>query len=260
MSSTGKDSLRADFSADGRSPQGVGKPPAVLSDFDDTAAEQNVAALLLDHLGDSAQRHALRQRFRDKALTFREYQERVFRKIGASREAMKAVVRETASLRPYFKELWHQCQATGTPLAIVTLGLDFYVEALLEREGLSDIPHYSVKTRFGPRGITYQYLHPWDGSGPSTRDECSQWGNCRCSVLGHYRRQGYGILYVGDGPSDLCPASIADQVYARGRLAELCHRNGVPYTEFRDFRDVMGCLQGWLSQEWADPGPREGIG
>ena len=78
----------------------------------------------------------LRRQSQDRSITFREYQEQAFKGIGASLEDMKAVVRDRATLRPYFKELWTYCRARAIPLAIVTVGLDFYVDALLEREGM----------------------------------------------------------------------------------------------------------------------------
>ena len=57
---------------------------AVLTDFDDTAAYQNVAELLLDRFGDSSWMD-IRARFRAGELTLKEYQEITFRDILADR-------------------------------------------------------------------------------------------------------------------------------------------------------------------------------
>lgn len=216
--------------------------PAVICDFDDTTAVENVAQLLLEHFSEDETWRELQRQAREKTISLREYQERAFGNTSAPRGAMQAVVKEKANLRPYFKELWEYCQARNVPLAIVSVGLDFYIDALLERHGLEDVPRFTVKTEFTPEGITYEYEHSWDGSGASTQDVCSQWGTCKCSVLSKYRRRGHEILYVGDGRSDFCPASIADQVFAHGPLVEMCTQNQVPYAEFRDFRDVISSL------------------
>jgi 2,3-diketo-5-methylthio-1-phosphopentane phosphatase len=170
---------------------------------------------------------------------------------------MEAVVKARATLRPYFKELWQHCQSNDIPLAIVTVGLDFYVNALLDREQLEEVPRYTVRTSFNPDGITFEYPHTWDGSGASTRDACLQWGTCKCSVLSEYRRSGHSIIYVGDGRSDICPASIADHVFARSQLAHLCGERQLPYTEFEDFRPVIQRLEGWAGhhQHQGDVGP-----
>ena len=220
--------------------------PAVICDFDDTVCVENVAELLLEHFGEDASWRELRRQSRERTITLKEYQERAFRGIGASRDAMQALVKARATLRPHFKELWRYCQAQGIPLAIVTVGLDFYVDAVLERDGLEEVPRYTVKTSFTPQGISYEYPYSWDGSGASPMDVCSQWGTCKCSVLAEYRKRGYSIFYVGDGRSDFCPASMADQVFARDQLAHLARENHVPYTEFQDFRDVIQVLESVL--------------
>ena len=54
--------------------------PCVLSDFDDTAAHQNVAELLLNKFGDPTWT-TIRDNFRKGNLTLKDYQEIVFRDI-----------------------------------------------------------------------------------------------------------------------------------------------------------------------------------
>ena len=227
------------------------RPPAVLCDFDGTTACENVAQLLLTHFSDDGTRLQLQERSRQETITFREYQEQAFAATRASREAMSSLVRFKATLRPYFKELWQYCLAMDIPLAIVTIGLDFYVDALMNKEGLNGVPTYAVKTSFTPQGVILEYSHPWDGSGAATREVCHQWGNCKCSVLGQYRSKGYSIIYVGDGRSDFCPASMADQIFARGPLAQMCREHELPYTEFQDFQVVIQSLQSTLGRSRA---------
>ena len=224
---------------------GIRMPAAVLCDFDDTTAVENVAQLLIEHFSDDGILEQLRQQFREGSLTLKEYQERAFTGIRAGREAMQEIVRARATLRPHFKELWQYCRSRDILLAVVTVGLDFYVDALLDREGLEEVPRHAVKTSFSPQGIAFQYPYPWDGSGASPREVCQAWGTCKCSVLESYRRKGRSILYVGDGRSDLCPASIADRVFARDQLAQLCDQRQIPFSQFRDFADVIQALEDW---------------
>ena len=79
--------------------------PAVLTDFDDTAAAQNVAELLLNQFGDPSWKD-VRQRFRDGHMSLKEYQEITFRNIQADRATMQSYVKDHANLRPFFRELW----------------------------------------------------------------------------------------------------------------------------------------------------------
>ena len=212
---------------------GSGPPrlrPAVLTDFDDTAAVQNVAELLLERFGDPTWRQ-VRQRFRDGELNLKEYQEITFRNIGAGRAAMQHYVKETAKLRPYFAELRSFCQRSGIPLAVVSQGLDFYIEALLERYGLGDVPVYAVNTRFDAGCVSYYYRYARPGQESS--------GNSKGRIVEGFQQQGYYVIYAGDGLSDLEAARCADLVFAHRTLAEYCRTENIAYRPFSDFRAVL---------------------
>ena len=207
------------------------KPPlAVLCDFDDTTAVENVAELIMTRFGGDGW-HDLRDEFRKGRFPLREYQEAAFSTVRTGRNEMMALVREKATLRPRFKELHAYCRQHDIPLAIVSNGLDFYVQALLEREGLADVPFYTVQTRFSGNGVEFAY--------PYSTKECSDFGNCKCMVLDEYKSQGRRILYVGDGRSDFCAATSADLVFAHSDLARFCETYGIEYVPFRDFGDVL---------------------
>ena len=208
--------------------------PAVLTDFDDTAAVQNVAELLLKRFGDPNWQQ-VRQRFRAGEVTLKEYQEITFRNIQADRATMQAYVHQHASLRPYFRELWEHCVTAGIPMAIVSHGLDFYIEALLEKEHLTGIPVYAVHTRFEPGGIGYEYRYTYPGQ--------EHRGNSKGWVVDQYRQRGYHVLYVGDGRSDLEATGKANLLFAHSVLAEECRRRGIPFRPFQDFQDVLLAVQ-----------------
>jgi 2-hydroxy-3-keto-5-methylthiopentenyl-1-phosphate phosphatase len=208
--------------------------PAVLTDFDDTAAYQNVAELLLDRFG-APSWHRIRQRFRDGELTFKDYQEMTFRTVQVGRDTMQAYVKENARLRPHFGELWRHCQAQGIPMVIVSVGLDFYIQALLDQEGYSDIPVYSVDTSFTSQGIDYHYRY--------TRPEELHLGISKAMVVDSYRERGHHVIFIGDGRSDFGAATRADTVFAHSVLAEECQRQQIPYRPFTDFGDVLRTLR-----------------
>lgn len=208
--------------------------PAVLIDFDDTAAAQNVAEMLLNRFGDPNWQE-VRRRFRAGELTLKEYQEVTFRDIQASRADMQGYVKQNANLRPYFRELWSYCQQREVPMAIVSQGLDFYIEALLEQEGFSQVPVYAVETSFTPEGIGYHYRF----TNPGTE----HLGNSKGLVVDRYKKNGHHVVFVGDGRSDFEAAVAADLVFAHSVLAEECRRQGIPYRPFSDFGDVLSALQ-----------------
>ena len=171
----------------------------------------------------------------DGLLTLKEYQEIAFRDIQADPAMMGQYVKENANFRPHFRELWHYCQDRGIPMAIVSQGLDFYIEALLEKEGITGMPVYAVDTRFTPQGITYHYNYTHPG-----REEL---GNSKGVVVDRYRQKGHYIFFAGDGASDFEAAEHADVVFAHRTLARHCSEQNIPFTEFKDFEDMYRAVR-----------------
>ena len=204
--------------------------PAFLTDFDDTAAAQNVAELLLNRFGDPTWTD-VRQRFRDGELNLKEYQEITFRNIRADRSAMQHHVRENASLRPYFGELYKYCRRHGIPLAVVSQGLDFYISALLERDGFRDVPIYAVNTSFEHGQISYHYHHAYPGK--------ESQGNSKALVVEKFQQQGYYVVFAGDGASDQEASLQADLVFAHRTLARFCEDQGIKFKPFDDFESIL---------------------
>jgi 2-hydroxy-3-keto-5-methylthiopentenyl-1-phosphate phosphatase len=208
--------------------------PAVLTDFDDTAAQQNVAKLLLSQFGHPSWQE-VRRRFRAGELNLKDYQEITFRDIQADLFTMQSYVKEKANLRPYFGEMWRYCQEKNIPVAVVSQGLDFYIRALLEKEGFPQVTVYSVNTSFNGDGIEYHYRHAYPGQ--------EHRGNSKGLIVEGYQQQGHHVIYIGDGRSDFEAAERADLVFARSVLAQECQRQGIPYRDFRDFGDVLDALR-----------------
>ncbi|MEX2431210.1 MAG: haloacid dehalogenase-like hydrolase [Dehalococcoidia bacterium] len=210
----------------------------ILCDFDDTAADRNIATLLLDRFQfGSAPPGALpwrdlHRRFLRRELSLAEYQELSFRDIGVPHAEQAAYVQQNARLRPGFAELAAYCVGNQIGLAIVSHGLDFYIQALLEREGLGDVPFFAVRTGRENGATTFEYTF--------TQAACDWWpGNCKCRIVDDFRSQGHFVIYAGDGASDACPAQRAGYVFARDSLLRFCRANGLAHQELTDFHAVL---------------------
>jgi 2-hydroxy-3-keto-5-methylthiopentenyl-1-phosphate phosphatase len=215
----------------------------ILCDFDDTAADRNVATLLFDAFpkgplaATSPRWRELHQQYLNAEITLAEYQENAFAGLQATRDEQAAYVQANANLRPGFRDLAGYCALNGIELAIVSHGLDYYVRALLEKEDLGHIPAFAVETGISVTGEeTYTYRY--------TDSECP-WapGNCKCYLLTEYKERGHQVIYVGDGLSDTCPASKADFVFAREGLLSFCQAQGIPHRELTDFNAILDYLE-----------------
>ena len=114
-------------------------------------------------------------------------------------------------------------------------GLDFYIEALLEKEGHTQVPVYAVNTRFSSQGIAYEYRH--------TRTGQESQGNSKGLVVEQYQQEGYHVFYAGDGMSDFEAATKVDVLYAHRTLAQECTRSNIPFHTFTDFQDMLNAVR-----------------
>lgn len=207
---------------------------AILCDFDDTTADQNVAHLVLDEFGPQDWRVLIEQ-FHQGTISPREYFEAPFRNLTTEKTILQSHVRKFANLRAGFLDLANYCKDNSVELGIVTYGLDFYVEALLQRENLEWVPTFPVGTEFSRSGITFDYNY--------TRNDCLKWGNCKCSIVERYQNLGHRVYYAGDGISDFCPARKTDFVFARSGLLEMCKKEKLRHLELHDFFEVIKYLE-----------------
>jgi 2-hydroxy-3-keto-5-methylthiopentenyl-1-phosphate phosphatase len=214
-----------------------------LCDFDDTAPDRNVATLLLDAFNkglftDTNPRwRDLNRQYLNAEITLAEYQENAFAGLPASRERQANYAKANALLRPGFRDLAGYCAANGVELAIVSHGLDFYVQALLEKADLGHIPVLAVATGDSPLGettFTYRF----------SQDKCP-WapGNCKCYILEEYRERGHKVLYAGDVLSDTCSAKKAGFASARDGFLSFCRAHDLPHRELTDFNVILEYLE-----------------
>ena len=218
------------------------RPAAVLVDFDDTAAVQNVAELLLNRFGDPTWTD-VRERFRQGELSLKDYQEITFRQMSADKATMQAYVRDHACFRDHFAELAAYCAAHSIPMCILSQGLDFYIQALLDDAGYSSIPVHAVRAEFdesGGRivGYAYDFAYP----------DAPELGNSKALMVRRFQEHGYHVFFAGDGRSDFEAGEVAETVFAHRQMAQMCDDAGVPYTPFTDFGPVMDALRCYLAQ------------
>jgi 2-hydroxy-3-keto-5-methylthiopentenyl-1-phosphate phosphatase len=59
----------------------------------------------------------------------------------------------------------------------------------------------------------------------------------------HFLRQGYRLIYVGNGASDVMPAQYADKIFARDTLLASCKEKQIECQPFDDLSGVARTLE-----------------
>lgn len=208
------------------------RPIIVQSDFDGTVTKQDVSFLLLDTFGDSAWRSYFNL-YHKGEISVNEFNRLAFSTIKEARPVLEKFVRGLNVLRPGLVDLVNYCNAQDIPLVIVSNGLDFYIETLLKQAGINELEVHSARAEFTPAGIVTTYQGPNGESLDSGFKE---------AYTRHLLNKGYYIVYMGNGPSDIASAMLADRVFATESLEEHCERVGISYTSFNDLKQVASQL------------------
>ena len=58
------------------------------------------------------------------------------------------------------------------------------------------------------------------------------------ALVEHLKKHGFFTIYAGDGIPDFKAAKIADAVFAKSVLLELCQKQNIKTLKFDDFRDI----------------------
>jgi 2,3-diketo-5-methylthio-1-phosphopentane phosphatase len=214
---------------------------ALLCDFDGTVTANDVAESILREFA-GGDWWAVEERYRAGEIGSMEALRLQFALVTASREELLAFVEDTARVDPAFKDLVAYCGREDVPLMIVSDGLDFYIEAILTREGL-DVPFTANACRFGGDGLEIEFPHA-----PVDCPECGRCANCKLQTVKEWRRRLAWVAFAGEGHSDFWAARGADHVFAKGPLLLMCREERLVHSSYESFADIQRQLEARLRE------------
>lgn len=125
-------------------------------------------------------------------------------------------------------------------VAVVSDGLDYPIYHALRKVGLSSIPVFANRAGLKLNGLNVSFPH-------SSRECLPQSGVCKCAVARSFDAS--PVILIGDGRSDHCLARSADYIFAKASLGDFCESEGIPYTPFNSFDDILSVVQRWEKTE-----------
>ncbi len=136
-----------------------------------------------------------------------------------------------------FPEFAEACREQKISLTILSDGLDFYIDFLLNKFKLAGIKAISNKAIFENGGVSI--IFPYDNR------RCKSCGSCKEERIEDLKEQHQGkhdVVFIGDGYSDACAAKAADVLFAKKDLKKYCIDNVIEYLDYDDFDDVRSKL------------------
>ena len=208
---------------------------AVQIDFDGTVTVEDISFLVLDTYVGSRWREYLKE-YTSGSISVGAFNKKVFGMMQSDRQTMTDFVltSDRVKIRPGLKEFIDYCKKKDYKVVIVSNGLTFYIEAILEKLGVNGLDIYAAENVFYPGGVKVRYL------GPDGKELEAGFKEAYTAML---CKEGYDVIYIGNGTSDIYPSRLSKHVFATADLLKGCRKENLKCYPFEDFYDVTKAMK-----------------
>ena len=207
----------------------------IQCDFDGTVTVDDISFMLLDAFATGDWRK-LDDEYTAGKITVGEFNDRAFAMLRAGKKEMLDYLKGKVVVRAGFKEFVKLCQEKGIRLVIISNGWDFYVKQILGDIGINGVEYHSAETYFEGGKLQVRYIGP---EGQVVDTEFKE------KYVRKFNNEGYDVVYVGNGTSDLSPARGARKIFATDSLLENCRKAGINCVPFTSFDEICQVINTW---------------
>jgi 2-hydroxy-3-keto-5-methylthiopentenyl-1-phosphate phosphatase len=205
---------------------------AFVVDFDGTIAKEDIGYSIVQNFARDGWQE-WEEMWIDNKITTPMLAETQWNMLQASPQDVLNFASEL-KLNEGFEDFYKTLKKKDYRIIIASEGFDFYIDPVLRENGFENLEVISSHL---------EYKDGWEFKYPHASESCEQCGNCKKEVVNKLKKDGYKVYYAGDGYSDRCASHEADVVFAKSLLAKYCRDNGIPYTQFEDFHQILGNLE-----------------
>lgn len=210
------------------------KRTVIVSDFDGTITERDGLYSFIEKYAKDGWKE-IEQAWVNGEISSKECLINEFKLVPDLSEELIANFVKTVKIDEYFKEFYKTISEKNIDFCIVSDGIDYFIDKILNLNGLSNIKIISNHGHF--RGEFFEITFPNDFS------ECkNNAGTCKCKILSSLKNDYDRVIYIGDGVSDFCVAPLADILYAKSKLAEYCISKKIDFINYSSFNVINQSL------------------
>lgn len=214
--------------------------PIIFCDFDGTiTATDNIVSLMEHFVPEESEKIA--QDIIAQTITFKDGVTAMFELLSTrQKDEVIQYLLNTAVVREGFGEFVQYAHSHNIPFYIVSGGVDFFIEPMIEKFGpFAGI--YCNRADFSGQQIKLLYPNQCD-------EKCSKYevqgcGCCKPTVMRTVAQDDHFKIVIGDSISDFEAAKQADLVLARDHLIGRCEELQIPYKTFETFHDCLDVVK-----------------
>jgi len=207
----------------------MNKKRIFLIDFDRTISNEDSTDVLLETHNPEFKKD-LRKRYKAGKVTIRQFIKEGLSSLNITKDEYIKTLQEKVTIDESFKDF----MKSGLEFRIVSAGSRLNVQGSLLGYGI-DLPDEKIISndlKFDGNKITVENLF---------LDKEKIYGVDKKEAVEKFKKQGYEVIYVGDGPSDYRAMEVADFVLVRKgtRAVKFCSENGINFREFESFSEIL---------------------
>ena len=207
------------------------KDLVIVSDFDGTITQKDSLYHFFSEFA-SEKWLEVEQDWVDGKIGSTDCLEREFELVPYLNEELIDAYTDTIKIDPYFREFNELRKTKGLDFIVVSDGVDYFINRILQKNGIKDIKIISNHGEF--IGDKFRLTFPHAASNCARKA-----GTCKCSVINDLKKLYKKIAYIGDGFSDLCCANKVNILFAKSHLLAYCKENNISYIEYENFKGVI---------------------
>jgi len=207
----------------------------IFVDFDGTITQQDVGETMFLKFGDPLKAQIIIEDWINKKINAKQSWQLLCDTIENFDHNSYQQFLSSVGIDESFKHFTDYCKSNEFEIRVLSDGLDFYINKILERENLSSLEVFSNRLLFADKKLIPVFPH--------TDEECDRCANCKRNHILSYSSDDEYSVYIGDGWSDVCPAQYCDFIFAKNSLLKYCEMNRITYFPFNSFDDVTSKLE-----------------
>ncbi|UOF90454.1 2-hydroxy-3-keto-5-methylthiopentenyl-1-phosphate phosphatase [Fodinisporobacter ferrooxydans] len=207
----------------------------IFCDFDGTITERDMIITLMEKFAPAGWEQ-LRDGVLNRQIPVQEGVGQMFAMIDTRlRQNMIEYAQEIAKIRPGFSEFIEFVKKQKIEFYVTSGGMDFFVYPILQR-WVDPSQIFCNRADWTGDMVRVEWPYACD-------EQCT--GGCGCCKPSLMRKFEHGCkqIVIGDSVTDAKASRLADFVFARSKLIDICQQDGIPYQSYETFFDIMEGLK-----------------
>jgi len=214
------------------------KKIALISDFDGTISKKDFFYMVIEQLlKDKKDALVPWKQYLDGKIKHIDALTGIFSQIHLTQQELDDFI-STIEVDSYFYDTAKYCNDNKIPFYICSAGTNYYI-----KKRISDtLSKYNVVLISNDATYSQQYGMKLIAPAENSPYYNANTGISKQAIVQKMKEDGFFTIYAGDGKPDLKASKIADIVFAKDMLLELCKKENIKTQPFENFKDIMNYI------------------